>query len=370
MTEAKAPPLEPVEPSEGVDSILAQYTSRDAGEDLQKSGEGSSTGFPWLDKQGFRFVPGKLYAVAARPSVGKTALLLELLVRHAEMRAGLRSIPEEDAPIRQSGAPAVFVTYEETRAELYVRLLVRQVAADAGGVPTWWTEKAPARWWARTWLRGKLEVAKPELQEAAAKVDRLVREGHLVLVDGDRDGGDVDKLLASLSRAAGQWGGPPSLVAVDYYQKIRPPADTRAGSRQLQLQEVADRLRRYAKGEQSGTGQEGAEWTVPVIVGAQVNRLAEAQGKVSDDPPDLEHIREADDLANDAAGVLTLHRNFRQAETLTVAVVKNRDGVVGKKGVATFEGASGRILDLKKYEEPREDIREAFGGPTAKGRGR
>jgi len=355
MTEAKAPPLEPVEPSEGVDSILAPYTSTDAREDLQKSGEGSSTGFSWLDKQGFRFVPGKLYAVAARPSVGKTAFLLELLVRHAEMRAGLRDLPKDDDPIRQSRAPAVFVTYEETRAELYVRLLIRQVAADAEGPPYWWEENKPGRWWARTWLRGKLEVVKPELKKAADAVDRLIMGGHLVLVDGDRDGGDVDKLLASLSQAAGQWGGPPSLVVVDYYQKIRPPADTRAGSRQLQLQEVADKLRRYAKGELSEAEQEGAEWTVPVVVGAQVSKEGKGQGG---EPgvwpgPELEHIREADDLANDAAGVLTLYRDFQAPEELKVKVVKNRDGVNGKNAVATFEGASGRILDLEelRYRE-------------------
>jgi replicative DNA helicase len=288
--------LEAVEPSEGRGSIFDLYRSKEAGEDLQKSGEGFSTGFEFLDRMSFYLVPGKLYAVAARPGSGKTALLLELLLRHAEIRAGFRDQPEDFAPIdAENRAPAVFVSYEEPRSELYVRLLLRVVAEQSDGPPSWWTEKTPGRWWARKWLAGTLKVAKAEVSTTFAKaaeyLDGLISDGHMALVDGDRDGGDIDLLLAALVRGAAAKGGPPSLVLVDYYQKIRPPESTRASSRQLQLQEVADRLRRFAKGEYAAD-QQGAAWAVPVVTGAQVNRTASAQGKEDGDPPDLDQIRE------------------------------------------------------------------------------
>jgi replicative DNA helicase len=358
--------LEAVEPSAGRDSIFDLYRSKEAGDDLQKSGEGISTGFEFLDYMGFVLVPGKLYAVGARQGSGKTALLLELLVRHAEMRAGLRSVPEEMAAIsKETRAPAVFISYEEQRSELYVRLLIRQVAEAAGGPPSWWTDKTPPRWWARKWLRGDLK-APPKgvaeaLAEAASRLDGLIDGGHMALLDGDRDGGNIDLLLGSLTRGSAAKGGPPSLVLVDYYQKIRPPEDTRAASRQLQLQEVADKLRRFAKGEFIAD-QLGASWAVPVVVGTQVNRLASAQGKEEGDPPDLDQIREADDLANDAAGVVTL---LLEGDRLKVKVAKNRDGRRTDKnriltlGDFTFEGSSGRILQ-RDIGQASDDAASSF----------
>jgi replicative DNA helicase len=357
--------LETVEPSAGRGSIFDLYRSKEAGADLKQSGEGFSTGFAFLDSMSFHLVPGKLYAVAARPGSGKTALLLELLLRHAEIRAGLRDQPDDYAPIdAKNRAPAVFVSYEEPRSELYVRLLLRVVAEQAGGPPAWWTEKTPGRWWARKWLKAELKIDRPEIEEAfskaAAYLDGLIADGHMALVDGDRDGGNIDLLLASLTRGAAAKGGPSSLVLVDYYQKIRPPESTRASSRQMQLQEVADRLRQFAKGELVDA-QRGASWAVPVFVGAQVNRTASAQGKEDGDPPDLDQIREADDLANDAAGVITLHL---QGEELKAKVAKNRDGrrsdsaFIPRLGLWTFEGASGRIL------EPTGHVRSSTSAPA------
>lgn len=340
------PPLEPVEPSPGADTLFAPFTSHDARAELLASADALPTGFTWLEKNGFRLSPGKLYAVAARPGVGKTAMLLELLIRNAERE------PDAGAPLP---GPAVFVTYEERRADLYLRLLVRQLYVQEGGFPSRWDDPSKPHWqqltkpryMARQWLRNELDVAQPEIANAAKTLDRLTETGRVVLVDGDRDGGDVDLLLDALTAAAAAQGRAPSLVLIDYYQKIRPPSDLRGKGRQEQLQAVADTLRRYAKGELPDS-----PGPVPVVVGAQVNRLADADGKTSGLPPELAHIREADDLANDAAGVLTLHRGFpHDDEALRVRIVKNRDGVVptvdpelgtGLK-TWTFHGPSGRI---------------------------
>jgi replicative DNA helicase len=92
-----------------------------------------------------------------------------------------------------------------------------------------------------------------------------------------------------------------------------------------------------------------------VIVGAQVNReTVESDGTTVQ--PELHHIREADDLANDAAGMLTLHREklklpgensgYADGKEMHIKIVKNRDGKRGKVVTFQFEGESGRITQV------------------------
>lgn len=316
------------------------YTSRDARRDFAALGDALSTGFPELDRQDFRFMPGKLYAVAARQSNGKTAFLLELLMRHIEQRS------EDDGR-----GPVVFINYEERLGDIYARLLLAQMARQADVVPSWWRNyDGGGRGAVMRWLRGGAEPHE-ELARAADTLDELLETGQLLLVDGDLDDlGNIDTLLRRLANTALEYyGAAPSLVVVDYFQKIRPPRGFEGQSRQIQLQEVADRLRRYAKGELFG--DLGTKHAVPVVVAAQLNREA---ARYSDDgdkhkAPKLEHIREADDLANDAAGVLTLYR-APDSERLHVRVAKNRDGKRDAELVLGFEGESGRVLDTEPVD--------------------
>ena len=337
MSESNAPPgatdptteVTPLRAPEGTLDVFNAYALSQARSDAAAARQGISTGFRELDDQDFRLRPGKLYVVAGRPGEGKTTLLLEMLLRHVEER---RSHPTE-------GGPAVFVTYEENRHEIYLRLLLRQAArrrVDRGEPPA-----APPRREAELWLSsGTLDAGSmaerwsDELAAAACVLDDHGHAGLLALVDGDREGGDVNLLLDALRTAAETRGCSPSLVVVDYYQKVRPPKELLySGSRQAQLQEVADLLRRYAKGEGSGGG--GA---VPVLVGAQVNREA------TERQPELHHIREADDLANDAAGILTLHLpEAEDGADFSVKVVKNRDGRRGRTLTFRFYGSCGRV---------------------------
>ena len=196
------------------------------------------------------------------------------------------------------------------------------------------------------------------LAHAAATIDGYMRRRLLTLVDGDADGGEIDRVLGRLTEGAAQEGAPPSLVIVDYYQKIRPSSGLRGASRQEQLQDVADRLRRYAKGEPGGAGAADPHQAVPVLVGAQVNRESASANGVSTQP-ELHHIREADDLANDAAGVMTLHRpNDAEGGELRVKLVKNRDGKRGHTVSLGFYGASGTITDTPTVFAAREGVLE------------
>lgn len=365
------PKVKPLHASEGTPDLFRPYTLEDARRDAAAAGEGLPTGFKALDQEDLRWKPGKLYVVAGRPGEGKTTLLLEMLMRHVEERSKYLDLPDtflgidddvwaktkEKAAQALEKGPAVFVSYEDNRFNLYVRLLLRTCAGPTPDDPQAELDQAPPKVVAEEWLRtGTVSDAAPaerwayDLERAAEELDSYSRNGLLVLLDGDQDGGDVDRLLENLRAAQNARGEPPSLLVVDYYQKIRPPADLRGASRYEQLQEVADLLRRYAKGEQEG--QERPEYAVPVLVGAQVNRDVTA-GKESVQP-ELHHIREADDLANDATAVLTLHRPGadKDGQPLKVKVVKNRDGRRDRIVELGFYGSCCHVADEPEAAAP------------------
>ncbi len=311
-------------------NLFLPYTLEHARRDALAAGEGFPTGFAFLEENDFRWRPGKVYVVAGRPGDGKTCLLLELLMRNVEARA---------SRLEDARGPAVFVTYEESLRDVYLRLVLRERGRIVNRTADARLEQR-ARWLARG-DSGSASLDK-ELTAAAATVDNYMRRGLLVIVDGDQEGRDALQLLAGLEGSARTTGKVPSLVVVDYYQKVRTTEAMRNATRQEQLQDVADRLRRFAKGESQDAGNPTrAELAVPVLVAAQVNREPLTS---KDQHPELHHIREADDLANDAAGVLTISR--QTDDVLKVKIVKNRDGKRGgPPHDLNFYGASGCIED-------------------------
>jgi replicative DNA helicase len=354
--DTKFPPLAVREGAGDADAFRFQpYTLEEARASAHAAGEGLRTGFPQLDQCDLRWQPGKLYAVVGRPSEGKTTLLLEFLMRHAVERAAIDPVQRDltnQTPVTKR-APAVFVSYEENLHHIYLRLVLREVTrmrlSNVG--PKKPVSRPLAEEWLRSGLiRGQGEAAeyRAGLNTASQVIDDLMQRKHLALVDGDADGGEIDRLLHRLAGAGAVAGGPPSLVVIDYYQKIRPARDLRGASRQEQLQDVADRLRRYAKGEPVKGGEADPGQAVPVLVGAQVNRDATAGTQ-----PELHQIREADDLANDAAGVITLYRpTEEEGGELRLKLVKNRDGRRGTTVSLGFHGAGGYVSDAPSIYAP------------------
>ncbi|MGH7558848.1 MAG: DnaB-like helicase C-terminal domain-containing protein [Gemmatimonadota bacterium] len=315
-----------------VEGLFRPYTLTAARSDRAAAGAGSSTGFPGFDEMGFLLQPGNVYGVAGRQGSGKTALLLEMAMRHVE------TTPD---------ACAVVVSFEGQRYELYLRLLLRQVArkrVEEGQEPG-----APPRRDADRWLvAGEIRYdddTRPatmfrrwedELAEAAEVLDAHIEAGRLVIIDGDdvpsEDGAGAvtaSRLMVALSRAPRR----PTLVLVDYFQKVRP--DDRSESRYLQLATISDRLRRYAKGDGD------PDRAVPVLTAAQVNRDA------ADRQPGLDNVREADDLGNDAAGLITIRMPDTDdtVKRMTLRIVKHRHGSTGGGFDLNFHGPTGYFAE-------------------------
>jgi replicative DNA helicase len=304
-------------PDHPVREALSQpYTLKRWGEDLRHLADGVPTGFDALEAVRMQWLPGKLYGIAARPGGGKTAFLLEACLRYIEAH------PE---------GHALFLSWEEPVAEVVLRLVLREDArrstrndgkAFADGV----IFRENVRKFGRdpnapVPYRDRLATAARALEPTLAR---------LHIVDGDALGHDIRAVLEQVAAWMRDAGTPTlGLVAVDYFQKLRGPGDGRFFSRQAELQLVADYLRRFAKGARllanGDTDAPDPSHAVPVLVGAQVTR---GQGE----HPSGDSIREADDLLNDAAGVLALSwertggSEEDEERTLRLSVPKNRDG--------------------------------------------
>ena len=195
--------------------------------------------------------PGTVSVLAARPSMGKTALLL-----HVAEHAG------------ESGNKVAFFSLEMSDDELAQRLICSRAQVNL--------MKAKA---------GNLSLIERERVQTAAEKLRLLP----IQVD---DSADQDlQAIRSKSRRIARRGGL-GLIAIDYLQLIR-PRDLR-DQRERQISEISRGLKRLAK-----------ELHVPVLVASQLNRLAETR---KDHRPQLSDLRESGAIEQDADNVLLLHR--------------------------------------------------------------
>jgi replicative DNA helicase len=240
---------------------------------------GLPTGFIDLDALTAGLQNSELIIIAARPSVGKTALALNI-VRHI---------------VVDLGQPVFFVSLEQSRIELAERLLCCQARVDSHKL-----------------RKGHL---------SADDMQRLIEAGDILrqakLFIDDTAGQGMLRIAANARRLKLRHGI--KLVVIDYLQLIEP--DNRRDSRQEQVAAISRRLKFLAK-----------ELNLPVLALAQVNRGAEDR---QDHRPRLSDLRESGAIEQDADTVLLLHRpelhEPGQHEGIVEVIIgKQRNGPTGE----------------------------------------
>lgn len=263
---------------------------------------GCRTGFDDLDALTSGFQPGELIIMAARPSVGKTAVSL-CFARNAAQKSG----------------PVLFASLEQNRQEVTERFL-----------------SAVARVTGTALRSGSL---------SREQWDRLIsarnRIANWPLWVDDRPGQSVLRIAATARRVKARGGL--ALVVVDYLQLISP--ENRREPRQEQVAGISRRLKLTAR-----------ELGVPVLCLAQLNRQSENR---LDKTPKLSDLRESGAIEQDADTVILLHRPDEPAEgekpapqkpdaidmgsRLDLIIAKHRNGPTGevnllfKKSLMHFE---------------------------------
>lgn len=212
---------------------------------------GLPTGFPALDRRTGGWHGGELVILAARPSVGKSALAMNFA-----------------DTVAQTGVEVDFFSLEMSDEQLACRHLAANADIPAEAI-----------------RHGRLtpeEVA--SVRAASARLAKLPiwidHRGSLSLAD----------IAASCRRRAR--GGKLGLIVVDYLQLVRPAG--RADSREQEVSQVSRAAKGLAK-----------ELDVPVILLSQLNRAVESR---PDRRPQLSDLRESGAIEQDADMVLFIHR--------------------------------------------------------------
>ena len=245
---------------ETIDSVLVKTIQRI--EDLRHKNEditGVPSGFKSLDRITYGWQATDLIILAARPSVGKTALALNL-ARNAALH------PTKPTPV------AVF-SLEMSAGQLVQRIL-----------------SAESEIWLEKIARGKME--EHEMKQLYARgIQRLAQAP--IFID-DTPALNIFELRAKCRRLknASNIG----LIIIDYLQLMSGTGENRNGNREQEISNISRNLKGLAK-----------ELQVPIIALSQLSREVEKR-KDGNKMPQLSDLRESGAIEQDADMVCFLYR--------------------------------------------------------------
>jgi replicative DNA helicase len=258
---------------------------------------GLATGLVDLDDKTGGFHPGQLIIVAARPSMGKTALALNIC-DHAGINLGV---------------PVLFVSLEMGYLEIGERLLCARSRVDGNK------------------LRTGMGLGIDQMRQLGKAYTEMTKSGRIFI--DDTPARNMMQIAASARRIKRR--SEIGLLMVDYIQLV--DSDDSRDSRQEQIAKISRRLKTLAR-----------ELSVPVVALSQLNRAVESR---EDKRPRLADLRESGAIEQDADMVLLLHRpDYYDANDqpgmAELHVAKNRNGPTGSvtltflKNLMRFENSS------------------------------
>ena len=245
---------------ETIDSVLVKTIQRI--EDLRHKNEditGVPSGFKSLDRITYGWQPTDLIILAARPSVGKTALALNL-ARNAALHA-------------TKPTPVAIFSLEMSAGQLVQRIL-----------------SAESEIWLEKIARGKME--EHEMKQLYARgIQRLAQAP--IFID-DTPALNIFELRAKCRRLknASNIG----LIIIDYLQLMSGTGENRNGNREQEISNISRNLKGLAK-----------ELQVPIIALSQLSREVEKR-KDGNKMPQLSDLRESGAIEQDADMVCFLYR--------------------------------------------------------------
>jgi replicative DNA helicase len=222
---------------------------------LSKRGEhvtGVATHFQKLDELTAGFQPSDFIILAARPSVGKTALALSIAYN-----------------VAKSGKSVAFFSLEMSAEQIFFRLLSMASGLDFQMIRT-----------------GKLNKAR--LAEAGMKMEEIAA---LPIYIDDSSAQTILEMGAKLRRL--RTAQALDLVVVDYLQLIKVVGKIENRNQEVSL--ISRSLKALAK-----------DLKVPVVALSQLSRAVEKRGEGRE--PMLSDLRDSGSLEQDADVVLFLHR--------------------------------------------------------------
>jgi replicative DNA helicase len=257
-----------------------------------KDGQGVAglpAGFVDLDELTQGFQPGEMTILAARPSMGKTSLCLNIL----------RNITV------YQGRPAVFFSLEMPRLQVTSNILCSLARIDGHR------------------LRGGYLTREEERQFLDAA--EILAPAPLFI--DDTPGLSTMELRAKVRRLKAQHDI--SFVVIDYLQLMSGSDRASQESRQMEVSEISRMIKALAR-----------ELSIPIMALAQLSRKVEER---KDHKPMMSDLRESGSIEQDADLIMLLFRpeyyepdKEELKNKAEVIVAKNRNGPVGEVKMAFF----------------------------------
>ncbi len=271
---------------QGIDKLVAALIDRvnELAENGAEEVTGVRTGFFELDRMTAGLQKGDLIVLAARPSMGKTALALNI-AEHVAVAEGL---------------PALVFSMEMGAAQLALRMVGALGRIDQQHLRT-----------------GALRDE--EWERLADAVDRL---GRVQLYIDETPALNSAELRARARRMARQFGGTLGLIVVDYLQ-LMSGASSSEENRATEIGEISRGLKALAK-----------ELQCPVIALSQLNRSVESR---NDKRPMMSDLRESGAIEQDADVIMFIYRDeyytkdaCKEPGVAEIIVAKQRNGPTGQ----------------------------------------
>jgi replicative DNA helicase len=264
---------------------------------------GVRTGFYDFDRMTAGLQPGDLIVLAARPSMGKTALAINI-AEHVALNEGL---------------PVAVFSMEMGAAQLAVRIVGSIGRIDQGHLRT-----------------GKLTDEEwPRLSEA---IERLRTISLHIDESPGLNSSEVRANARRLSRQYGQLG----LIVVDYLQLMSGNGGGDSENRATELGEISRGLKMLAR-----------ELKCPVIALSQLNRSVEQR---PDKRPMMSDLRESGAIEQDADIIMFIYRDeyytkeaCKEPGVAEVIIAKQRNGPTGTvklaflRNITKFENLAGGV---------------------------
>jgi len=268
---------------------------------------GIPSGFKELDRLTSGFQKSDLIVVAGRPSMGKTALALNMVVNAA----------------LETGISAAIFSLEMSKEQLMMRLLCSEARVDASKLRSGFLSEAD--WPKLTRAAGLLSETKifiddsPAMNvlEMRAKARRLQKEHNL------------------------------GMVVVDYLQLVK--GIGAAESREREISEISRSLKALAK-----------ELNVPVIAISQLNRAVENR---TDKRPQLADLRESGSIEQDADLVMFVYsdefynKDSDEKGIAEIIIGKQRNGPTGRVKLAF-------LAPYTRFENLAQGFEDSQGAPS------
>jgi len=262
---------------------------------------GVSTGFDDLDNMLAGLQKSDLIILAARPSMGKTSLALDIA---------------RQAALKNQTSVGIF-SLEMSAQQLIDRMIAAQSQVDA--------------WKLRT---GKLS-ADIEFDKIREALNTL--SGAPIYID-DQPGNNILKMRSVARRLKSEKGL--GLIIVDYLQLMSPTRSMNSDNVVQQVTEISRSLKNLAR-----------ELDVPVLALSQLSRAVESRGG----RPRLSDLRDSGSIEQDADVVMFIHRddkyneNSEKPNIAEILIEKHRNGPVGKIELY-FDDKKSSFISVTKSE--------------------